>query len=277
MAVNLASKFSKKVAERFYTDSFTEIGVNRDYDWEGVDTVSIYSIDTVPMNNYVRNGANRYGNPAELQDTVDTHIVTRDRSFSFTIDRGNKIQQMGVKMAGKALSRQLREQLIPEVDTYRLATMAAAAVANGSTTGAPVPVDATNAYSKFLDAQAILNDKQVPMGGRVAFINSEYAKFLKLDSNFSRQTADGSKMAHKGVIGEVDGVTVVQAPSLYFPADTPLILTHPVATVAPDQLKDYKTHDNPPGTNGYLVEGRHIYDAFVLEAKQDAIVVHQNA
>ena len=51
------------------------------------------------------------------------------------------------------------------------------------------------------------------------------------------------------------------------------MIVHPSATVAPQQLKEYKTHQDPPGINGNLVEGRHLYDAFILDAKKDGIYV----
>jgi hypothetical protein len=50
-----------------------------------------------------------------------------------------------------------------------------------------------------------------------------------------------------------------------------MLMVHPIATVAPEQLKDYRIHDNPPGVNGWLVEGRHIYDCFVLNEKAKAL------
>jgi hypothetical protein len=85
------------------------------------------------------------------------------------------------------------------------------------------------------------------------------------------------KMLINGQVGEVDGVKIVKIPSSYFPANTDFILTHPVATVAAEKLEDYKTHDNPVGINGWLVEGRKRYDAFVLANKKNAIVIHKNA
>ena len=49
------------------------------------------------------------------------------------------------------------------------------------------------------------------------------------------------------------------------------MIAHPVATVAPTKLEDYKAHQDPPGISGELVEGRICYDAFVLENKAKAI------
>ena len=61
------------------------------------------------------------------------------------------------------------------------------------------------------------------------------------------------------------------------PAKTAFIITNPIACCAPVKLADYKIHDNPPGINGWLVEGRVRYDAFVLENKKGAIYVHKTA
>ena len=50
-----------------------------------------------------------------------------------------------------------------------------------------------------------------------------------------------------------------------------------MATTSPVKLSEYKIHDNPPGINGWLVEGRVYYDAFVLENKKSAIYVFKTA
>ena len=49
------------------------------------------------------------------------------------------------------------------------------------------------------------------------------------------------------------------------------LIAHPSATVAPTKLESYKTHLDPPGISGQLVEGRIVYDAFVLENKAKAL------
>ena len=49
------------------------------------------------------------------------------------------------------------------------------------------------------------------------------------------------------------------------------ILTHPIAATGPKQMEEYKIHDNPPGISGWLIEGRFVYDCFVLNEKADAI------
>ncbi|PPH13319.1 hypothetical protein C5C71_01860 [Rathayibacter sp. AY1C1] len=61
------------------------------------------------------------------------------------------------------------------------------------------------------------------------------------------------------------------------PTNTDLIITHPDAMVSPMVLTDYITHKNAPGYNGWLLEGRIVYDAFVLTTKINAIATHRVA
>lgn len=273
MAVNLASKYSSKVDERFSLLSLTEnIGLNKEYDWSGVKTVSVYSIDTAPMNDYVRTGAGRYGAAAELGDTKKDYTLAKDRSFTYTIDRGNYNEQLMVKESGKSLARQIKEVVVPEIDTYRIATWSAAAIANLKT--ATTAVTASNAYLMLLNAQEALDEAKVPVTGRIAFVTPKYYNFLKQDNTFIKASDMAQKMLINGQVGEVDGVRIIKAPSSYFPASHAFILMHPSASVAPKKLEDYKTHNNPPGISGWLVEGREIYDCFVLEAKKNAIFAH---
>ena len=167
MGMNLAKKYSDKVDERFYKESQAMLATNKDYDWTGVDTVVVYQIDTVPMNDYSRSGASRYGTPSELGNTIQTLQLTKDRSFTFTIDKGNKLQTQMVMDAGKSLARQQREVIVPEVDTYVFGVMANGAMSAGNyELGA---ASTTNAYAKFLHGSEVLGNKMAPDTGRVAF------------------------------------------------------------------------------------------------------------
>jgi N4-gp56 family major capsid protein len=275
MAVNLASKYSSNVDERFKLSSFTESVINQNYDWDGVNSVTVYSVSTAPMGNYTTTGNSRYGTAAELDNTTQTMVLSRDRAFTFTIDRKNNQDTQMVMEAGKALARQIDEVITPEIDVYRLAAMSAAGIAAGNT--ATAAITSANAYSKFLDAGAALDEDKVPAAGRVAFVTPTFYNFIKLDPTFTKATEIAQNMLIKGQVGEIDGVKIVKVPSTYLPANTAFLITHQIATVAPKKLQDYKTHDNPPGINGWLVEGRLRYDAFVLNNKANAIYVHKIA
>ena len=274
-AVNLAQKYEKKVDEAFKKASFTAPLVNNDYNFDGVDTIKIYRIPTVSLNDYTRSGTSRYGSPDELEDNVDTYKLSTDKAFTFTIDKGNNQDQLNVKDAGRALKREIDQVIVPAQDKQVVAKIANAAVLNNQVgTGS---ITTSNAYEKFLDGQETLDNKLVPTEGRVALVNTSFYKKIKLDSSFTKSGDMATKLSYKGLVGEIDGVPVIKVPSSYMPTNCEFIITHPIATINPKKLTDYKIHRDPPGINGNLIEGRVRYDTFVLEGKKDAIYAHYTA
>lgn len=273
MAVNLAAKYSAKVDERFKLASLTNALVNKDYDFIGVDTVKVYSINTVAPGDYTRSGNTRYGTAAELEDAVQELKVTQDKAFTFTIDKGNDLQQMGVKAAGAALRREIDEQIIPMMDKYVIGKL----IAGAGTESAETTITKDNAYEMFLAGTETLTENGVPQVGRIAIVTPKFFTAIKLDPSFVKNADLGQQIVLTGQVGQVDGVPLIVAPTTYFTANYDFVITHPVATTAPVQLNEFKIHDNPPGISGSLVEGRVIYDAFVLDSKKKAIYAHKHA
>ena len=269
---NLASRYAKEVDERFTRESQAAMALNNNYKFTGVQTVNVYSIPVVPMKDYNRSGLNRYGTPTDLTRNVQTLTVKKDRGYTFIIDKGDKIQSQMVMDAGQALSRQIREVVVPEYDTYVFTTLAATATARGNYS--TEKITKSNAYEMFLAGQEALGNKNVPDKGRVAFCSYRFANFLKQDPSFVKYGNMSQEMVIKGVLGEVDGTKIVKVPSSRLPNGCAFILTHPIAATAPKVLDEYRIHDNPPGISGWLVEGRFIYDCFVLNEKADAIYYH---
>ena len=275
MAQNFAQMFAQKIDERFSRESQAAMALNNDYKFTGVKTVNVYSIPVVAMTDYKRTGANRYGTPDDLGTNVQALTITKDRAWTFIIDKGDKIQSQMVLDAGKAVSRQLREVVIPEYDKHVFHTLAKAATAKGNT--ASTAASKTNAYELFLAGQEKLGDANVPDAGRVAFCSYKFANLLKQDSSFMKYSNLSQEMVVKGIMGEVDGVKIVKVPASRLPEGCSFILTHPVAATAPKQLSEYKIHEDAPGISGWLCEGRFIYDAFVLNEKANAVYYHGTA
>lgn len=270
--VNLASRYSAKVDERFAVASQAALALNNDYRFAGVRTVNVYSIPVVPLNDYTRSGSSRYGSPTDLENSLQELTVTKDRAFSFIIDRADRNQSQMTMDAGRALSREIREVVVPEYDAYVFRKMALTACAKGNT--ATTAATKSNAYELFLNAQEALGNANVPDTGRVCFCSYKFANLLKQDPAFMRYGNASQLMLSKGVLGEVDGTRIVKVAASRLPTGAAFILTHPVAACAPKQLEDYKIHDNPPGISGWLVEGRILYDCFILNEKAGAVWYH---
>jgi len=255
------------------------VALNNDYKFTGEKTVKVYSIPIVPMGDYARSGGpyaasgnSRYGIPTDLARNVQSLTITKDRSFTFVIDKGDKIQSQMVSDAGKALSRQLREVVIPEFDSYVFKTLFNAAVANGNYDS--TAITKSNAYEMFLAGMEHMGNKSVPDRGRVAFCSYRFANLLMQDPAFIKYSDRSQEMVIRGEMGEVDGCKIVKVPSSHLPQGCAFIITHNIAATGPKQLEDYRIHDDPPGISGWLVEGRFIYDCFVLNEKADAIYAH---
>jgi len=263
--INYAERYSTVVDERFRLGALTNGMDNFDYDWVGVETVQVFSIPTVGMNNYSLTGSSRYGTPSELENVLQELKVEQDRSFTFTIDRKSVDDTQGVMAAGSALARQIDEVAIPEIDTYKLGKAAI---------GAAHPVICTSSpYADLLTAGEALDDDKVPAAGRVAYVTPAFYNALKLDDNFIKKGDMSQQISINGVVGEADGVIIVKAPTSYFPSGVKFVMCLLGSIPSPIKLMDYKIHDNPAGINGFLVEGRLRYDAFILTNKACSIAV----
>ena len=222
------------------------------YDFTGEKTVVVYSIPISVMHDYTRSGTSRYGTPEELTRNIQTLTVNKDRSFSFTIDRGNYIQSEMVSSSGEALARQIREVVVPEFDTYVFAKVAEAAQNFGGY--ATTAITESNAYAMFLAGKEWLGDHNVPDAGVVAFCSYRFCSYIMQDPAFVKFGDRSQEMVAKGILGEVDGTKIVKVPSSHLPAGAAFILASADSVVAPKQLEDYKIHDNPPGISGWLVK-----------------------
>ena len=94
---------------------------------------------------------------------------------------------------------------------------------------------------------------------------------MKLSPDITMETDIGQEQRQLGVIGILDGCSVIKVPANRVPEDFGFMIAHPSATVAPAKLEEYKIHIDPIGLSGSLVEGRMCYDAFVLENKKNGI------
>ena len=264
--INYADKYSNILDEKFKVESKSDIAVNQDYDFVGAKTVKIQSVNTVELSNYTRSGSNRYGTPNELDNAIQEMTMSQDKSFTFTIDKMNEDETNGALNAGKALNRQIRERVIPAVDAYRFGVMA-----NNAGHKETLTLSASNVYGAIVDATSYLDDREVPMDGRILVVTSATYGLMKKSKDIVMETEVGMDMKVKGVIGSLDRMTIVKVPSNRLPEGFQFLITHRIATTAPVKLAEYKIHTDAPGISRSLVEGRVYYDAFVFDNKKDAI------
>ena len=272
MTIELATKFAPYTDEQFSTESKKALLTNQDFEWTGAHTVKVYKVTTAGMNDYGRKGPSegnwsRYGAVESLNATTEEFTLKKDRSFTFAIDKLDTDETAQQLAAASALARQNREVVIPEVDTYTYGVMCAGA----GNKPAAVALTADNFYDEIIKASAVLDDAEVPETGRVLVVTPAGYQIMKKCKDITMETDIGNDLRLKGVIANLDGMSVQKIPANRLPAGFGFMVAHPCACVAPTKLEEYKVHQDPPGISGALVEGRVVYDAFVLDNKVKAI------
>ena len=291
MAMDLTTKYQPYVDEVFTTESKKSLLTNNDFSWAGAHTIKVYKVTTGQMNDYDRPGENmgkvvvgedsetqtvmlsRYGAIESLDATTEEMTLKKDRSFTFAIDKLDADETQQQLSGASALARQQREVVIPEVDAYTYGVMATGA----GTKPAALTLTETNIYTEIIKANTVLDDAEVPDdGNRSIVVTPAVLELMKKCDDITLNSDIGAELRLKGVVADLDGLHVIKVPKKRLPANFGFMVAHPCATVAPTKLEEYKLHSSPPFISGDLVEGRIVYDAFVLENKKMAIYYQEN-
>lgn len=271
MAIDLIEKVLPCVDEVFTTTSKKQIITNNDFEWTGAHSIKVYKITTASMNDYDRNGtgtnASRYGQVQNLDAATEEFMLSNDRAFTYAIDKLDTDETGGTMAAVSTLSRQQREVIVPEIDSYIYATMCEEA----GTKPKAIELTKENIYSEIVAANTVLDNNEVPETERFLIVSPEIYLLMKQSFEITLDTNVGQDIKLNGVISNLDGLNVIKVSSMRLPENFGFLIGHKVATVAPVKLEDYKMHEDPPGINGVLVEGRICYDAFVLDNKKMAL------
>lgn len=286
MAIELVGKFEPYVDEIFNTESNKGLVTNKDFSWTGVHSIKIYKVTTAEMNDYDRPGEkvgtqdedskiilSRYGAIQSLDATTEEMTLKNDRSFTFAIDYLDMDETQWQLQGATALARQQREIIIPEVDKYVYGVMCN----NAGTKPAAVALTAENIYDEIIKSTSALDNAEVPDdGNRCLVVTPDILLLMKKNPTIALNSDIGADLRLKGVVAKLDGLNVVKVPKPRLPENFGFMVAHPCATVAPTKLEEYKVHTNPPFISGDLVEGRIVYDAFVLDNKKKAIYYQEN-
>lgn len=269
MAQNYSAAHLKVLDERYHLKSKTDLIVNKGIrlDFNGKNSVTIYNVDVVAENDYVRSGTNRFGALVELGTGTQTFTLSQDKAFTFSIDRGNYEDSQMVTEVAKAVKRQQDEISTPATDIYRLGVLSAYAIANTQGVIGGTAVAYNTIYQLILAQQAAMSEAKVPEDGRVLFITPTNYNLLKRDPEFIKDCDTSAKDLKKGIVGEVDGLTIVKLPSSYFVAKFEFLIVKDDLLVSPMKFNSVRTLDDVQGIDGWVAEGRRYYDAFVPTQK----------
>lgn len=274
--IHFGEKHKEQLLEKFAEVSVTDSMFSHEMDtqFSGVATVHVTTIKTEKLQNYDRNknvgSGSRYGEVKEVGTEVQTFTMTQDKSLPLSIDKGNKQDEFNFKSAGKVMDAHRKEQIVPEVDTYRLRRWAELGGIHKELDAAPTK--STIAEQIITLHNDAVNRGNVPDDFQLT-IDRAYLPTLKLADEWIRADSLAAKTLPKGTIAEFDGMPVRPIPSRRMPAGVPFMLTYKNALIAPMKINDFKGHTDPPGLSGDLLEFRMRHDAFVIGVRADGVVV----
>lgn len=272
MAIQLADKYETYVDEVMKAASKVSLLTGASFSFSGAKNIKLYKIGTAPMQDYGRNSVkagnwSHYGEVTTLDATTENMALTKDRSFTFEIDKLDEDETAQNLQAASALNRQVREVVIPEVDTYTYNVI----IEKAGLKQAATALNVENIYEELAKGSEALDDAEAPEDGRYILVTPATLRLMKLNKYLAFNEDAGKELRLRGVVGTLDGASIIKVPASRLPDGFGFLYGHPMAACAPTKLADYKIHKDPPGLSGSLVEGRINYDAFVLENKTNAL------
>lgn len=272
MAINYATKYQSKVAERFKKQSITASSVGNEYSFAGAKTIVVSSVDVVQLTDFSRTAAaNRFGAVANLGDTKQEMTMTQDKAFAFAIDAGDNSDQAIDKAAGQALRREIDEVVVPTLDKYRLTKWAAGAGTH--VTGAALTKNTI--LGAIIKAGGEMSNALVPEEGRTLYVPiKNYQLLVQADAVVDIHGKMAEDAVKNGVVGTIDRNKVVPVPDGWFPEGIEFMIKYKGSTVDPVKLQNYHIRKDAQGFDGPVVEGRIYFDSFVLTAKAAGIATY---
>lgn len=270
MAINLVTNYAPQVEKKFTLDSVVMGKAKAKYSWDGARTVKAIIPTTQALTDYdATKSANRFGTPAELQDTVSTYTIEKNRSFSIVIDKENNTSQKMVKAAGEMMKYEVEDVMIPEFDKHCLGKW----VAGAGQYHVNASLTKSNIVGEVADCIAALVNEKTPTNDLIAWIGASNVSLLLQSPEFVNIDSLGKDTTKKGVMGEVHGCKIIRVPDNYLPTGINFLMAHPRALLAPQKIKTLRILTDVQGIDGSVLEGRMMYDAFVVGAKAKGVII----
>ena len=226
--------------------------------------------------------------------TWESHTFTQDRARSFSIDNMDNLETADIAF-GRLSGEFITTKVVPEIDAYRFATLAANA---GNSANADLTASTT--VEAIDTAGVTMDDAEVPEEGRILYVTPTVYNNIQQSDQFTREFQDNVTdrtfdMFNNMEVVKVpqsrfytaidlnDGTTGGQEAGGYAKASAGFninfMIVHPTSVVS--AVKHNKVRMFEPDVNqdkdAYKYDYRIYYDLFALDNKTDGIYLHNEA
>jgi len=280
-SIALVTKFQPLLDEIYQAATLTSDLESTEVQFDGSQTVKVLKVTTGGLNAYSRNDGFTKG---ATTATWESMTLTQDRGTEFNVDAMDDEETLGQTFAA-TMGQFIRTQVVPEVDAYRFAAIAAKTtpVTTAITTGASL-------LAAIEAGEAKLDEDEVPTEGRVLYITPTNYQLLKS----ALATSGGLQRIVAGTVdmnfSNFDGMKVVKVPTGRFhtvctigtggftPAGVVMnfIIADPTAVIAINKhirLRVFAPEQNQT-MDAYKFQYRIYHDCFVYDNKVKGLYVH---
>ena len=248
--------------------------VNRD--WEGDiknygDTVHINQVGPVTIFDYTKN--TDMTDAETLSDATTSLVINKADAFNFQIDDVDKAQQ-NPKVMSAAMER-AGYSLADSADQYIASLYTGVDSANivglGDDT-TPVVPSKSDIYTYFTQASKLLDEANVPSGGRWAVIPPWLLKLLRDSGEFTADTSMGDIVKSTGMIGKVAGFDIYMSNNVPNTSGTKykVMFGYNGAITFANQVSSIEAY-RPEKRFADAVKGLHLYGAKLVQAEGIAV------
>ena len=288
-SLTLADKCIPRLDAVYKRESLSSVLDTGNVEWTGVDTIKVYKFSTLGMATYSRGAGYVAGNSTGGWESLQ---LTQDRGRSYLLDAVDNEESMGMLVASQ-LSETMRTQIIPELDAYCFSKLAGTANILSGTAATIVP-GTTDVGKLISDAEAEMDDAEVPYEGRILFVSPTCYNALK--ANITRRIINSENNVNYNV-EYFDDMRIIRVPAARFNTQITLaaptsasgaggyslsgnainfMIVHPSAVIKTMKWQDISlfTPAQVPYANGYVFNTRLVHDVFVYDNKVKGIYLH---
>ena len=239
--------------------------VNRDYEGDiraDGDRVHIHSFNDLTVSSYTKNSTTiSYEN---LTDTRVTLLIDQSKYFAFKVDDIDTAQMRPELI--DAASDRAAYQLAEDADSYIAGLYSGASTSSPDNTIETSQFTSTNVYQKFVDLSVLMDQVNLPAGGRYVVVPPWVKGLLLQNSTFV--TASKPDAVLNGEIGQIAGLRILVSNNVKTTGTSPVVshmmAGHPAALAYAEQIVNVEGL-RLEGSFADAVRGLHLYGAKVLD------------
>jgi hypothetical protein len=253
-------------------------------------TIQIPRLDVGGYKEHDRSGG---WNRQDITNTWEPKTLVHDRNVQFFVDVMDVDESNLVLSAANVTADFMRDQAIPEVDSYRFSKLYAEYATLYGQTPNTDALDAANVLELFDEFSCLADEAEVPTEGRMLFVTPTLAKLLKSATQVTRSVSGAQATAINRAVTALDNITLHVVPSARMltaydftdgvepgagARQIDLILVHPTAVLSPIKhsaiyLLSPEQHSEG---DGWVYRNRMYMDLFLLERKVSGVYMHVN-